>query len=276
MPNNLLETATEVFYKIKETNPDCDLIALDWAGIGDAVCHSRLILHHLLPRKILWITTPTVYGLFKDDPLMDVRCGFDGPRGIGNPELGNKIDQIMKDVFKKETLPISKNIIRDFANCIARKHNFSDAFFCCCGMEKDKKIKHSLIHKGQSLIKTNKKYIVVENFFRAQTPALLSSYKKLFEKIKDRYDIVSLGAAIDPIMEGMIDCRGFSLYDSFSIVKNCSAFIGRSSGNQSLMCFLHQIPIIEMDVAVSASYQECGLHPDVKKVKLPEEAEKYL
>ena len=66
-PRGFLTTAFDIFENIKKTNPTYDLVALDWAGIGDAICHSRLILQHLLPQKILWITTPTACTLFKDD-----------------------------------------------------------------------------------------------------------------------------------------------------------------------------------------------------------------
>jgi len=276
-PRTFLSIAFDVFSNIKKTDPTYDLVALDWAGIGDAICHSRLILQHLLPQRILWITTPTVYGLFKDDRLMDVRCGFNGERNVETPfliDLATQTEEIMKIIFSKRCISITKNIMINFNRC--SKYNFSDMFFCSCGMSRNRTIKHALSHNGEKSINTSKKYIVIEHSSLCGIPANIVSYKKLFSRIKDRYDIFLLGSLSDPVIDGAIDCRGMSLYDTFSIVRDCSIFIGRSSGNQSLMCFLPHIPLIEVDVRPKASYQECGLHPNVKKVALPEEAERYL
>lgn len=67
-----------------------------------------------------------------------------------------------------------------------------------------------------------------------------------------------------------------NLYDTFSVVKGCSLFMGRSSGNESLMCFLPHIPIIEVSVTIAARYSACKLHPNVIDVNEPIEAEDII
>jgi hypothetical protein len=208
---------------------------------------------------------------------MDVRCGFSGERNVECPffiDLATQTEEIMKVIFLKRCISITKNIMINFNTC--SKYNFSDMFFCSCGMSRNRNIKHTLNHNGRNPINTGKKYVAIEHCSNVGIPPNIESYKKLFNKIKSKYDIVLLGASHDPFIEGVVDCRGLSLYDTFPIVKDCTAFVGRSSGNQSMMCFLPHIPLIEVDVRSKASYQECGLHPNVKKVTLPEEAERYL
>jgi len=55
-----------------------DVLALDCAGIGDACCHTRLILQHLVAKgkRVTWIATKKVGCLFRDDDQMRVLEGF--------------------------------------------------------------------------------------------------------------------------------------------------------------------------------------------------------
>jgi hypothetical protein len=49
---------------------DEEIIVVDWAGIGDANCHSRLIIENLYEydsKKICWITPEIIKNLYKDD-----------------------------------------------------------------------------------------------------------------------------------------------------------------------------------------------------------------
>jgi hypothetical protein len=71
---------------------------------------------------------------------------------------------------------------------------------------------------------------------------------------------VYVGSSDDPVIEGATDARGLSLYDTFSILKQTVGFVGRSSGNQSLLAFLPDIPLFEVEVPAPASMITCKGH----------------
>ena len=238
------------------------LVALDWAGIGDSLCFTRLMLQHLMAkRKILWITRPIVAGLFKDDPLMEVVPGFKFeyrdpsiPWAVGKaiPEIDRKFRNCFPD---NERLHVGMCVADHFLHRGGVTTNLADFFFEACGVQRDFSMRHSLVHLGKTPL--DGKYVVIEPQGVSCGWLSLDECSLLSQKLsKLGIGIVSLGGDSCPEVPGVVAKRGLSLYDSFSIVKGAVGFVGKSSGNQALMCFLggSGIPLFEAPCGSGASH----------------------
>jgi len=274
----IMGKAKQVFDAYRE-RAGRSLVALDWAGIGDACCHARLILQHLTKKnKVMWITKPLVADLFRDDDLMDVVPGFglDDYRGVGCPWIARRATPDLNNVFEacfpsNPKLHVSYLVSQYWINGGPRE-NFSELFFRACSIERDFAIKHSLIHLGKSPIEG--KYIVMEPTGGSGrlSPEECSKTAKLLEP--RGIQVVILGSPHCPKVPGAINKPGIGLYDSFSIIKSAVGFVGKSSGNQSLVCFMwdSQMPLFEVGLNPSISYGQkgCRLYNPDKTIGVPE------
>jgi len=248
-----------------------DLVAVDWAGIGDACCHSRLILQHLHGQghRIAWITIPKVAELFKDDVLFDIFPGFSCPyRDVSLPwcgEVAKEIDGLL-GVFSPTKLHISMRVFDQWA--IRRGiSNYSEFFFSACSVKRDSSIKHEIRHLGKPTIALPNKFVCLENIGMTCGSISQEACAGIVSAMGSiGVSVVCMGSKDNPYVNGCVDARGLSLYDSFSVVKNSIGIIGKSSGNQSLFCFLPDLPIFEVDVPECASYRDCRLSNRVTKV----------
>lgn len=263
-----------IIYCGQKLHNTSDLVVIDWAGIGDANCHSRLIIEHLIcDKKISWLTVPLASSLYRDDYRLQVLPLFTNPQRdphniacIENDKFINEL--ISKHLNNRKILNISHNIVNLHLARLATG-NYSEVFFRANGLKRNLNVKHSLIHKTKAELR--KKTILLE--FASATFGVLQEQIlcEIVQKISDlNYDIVLCGSlndnyTINPnTFVDIIDLRGYDLYDVFSYAKSCNYIIGRSSGNQSLACFLPNIPLIEIDVPAFASYKDCQLHPYVR------------
>ena len=249
------------------SSPD-DVLAMDYAGIGDALCHDRLILQHLVVKqgkRVTWIATQKVGCLFKDDVLMRVLEGFSNPFRIpvhGQLALSHWLNVLFEERFPNWTkFNATHFVMSKYFGTHAS--NISDAFFKCCGVERDFFIKHSLRHLGLPPDDVKRPYLVLEYIGQstgrsdpAQTQNLVANLSKM------GISTVCVGPADGYLAPGATMRLGINLYDTFSILKGSMAMVGRSSGNQSLACFLPNLPVFEVDVNWHISHRECRLHPN--------------
>lgn len=248
-----------------------DLIAIDYAGIGDAIYHARLILQHMRRDKprIAWITNPIVSPLFRDDKLMDVFPGFSCKFRHAildkwiNSALFPALDEIFKSYFPKSyTISISGNICKYWSTFGGQGNSFSDRFFRSCGINRDESIRHELKHNGEYDLK--EKYILLEYSSLAQGKIPIPECELLVKKLKNvGINTVYVGAKTDPEILGGIDARGKNMYDVFSIAKKSIGLVGKASGNLSVCCFLPNIPVFEINIIDCYGIAACGLHPKV-------------
>lgn len=269
---NVLENAANIFSSIPLNENNYDTIGLDWAGIGDACYHSRLILQHKVKegKRVAWIVTPLVASLFKDDKIMDVFSGFYSPfRGPGCP-IGTPVwkcfDRMFEDRFpKQEKIHISKNV------CL-RYHqggwcNFSELFFSACGIKRDLSIEYKLTHNGEPILLLPEKFVFLEYSSRTFGATSLDDCVKLIISLeKIGISTVYVGDSNDKKIPVGVDARGLSLYDTFSIAKRSIAIIGRCSGNEALSCYLPHIPVLETNIHMSIDKNGCNLHPNVTRL----------
>lgn len=249
---------------------DNSLLALDWAGIGDACCHARLILQHVVKmgKEVTWICIPKVASLFRDDPMMRVFPGIENPYRV--PGLPNQmrvthgIDEHFEICFPGwKKLNISHSVM-------CRYHggagiSFTDRFFGACGMTRDPSIVHSLTHLGSVPKDLPIPYVVFEHTGSSHGSAHPDLAKLLVSNLrKIGVATVCVGGLGSYPVPGAIMRTGLDMYNTFSIVKGATAMVGRSSGNQSLACFLPTLPVFEIDVLqVSAKYSVCKIHPNI-------------
>lgn len=272
---------TEVHDMVKIGN--FDLVALDWAGIGDACCHSRLILQHIaMHKKVAWITIPLVADLFRNDSLFSVFSGFSCPyRDVSIEwvcQLSEEINNLFVRIFKPiPLLHISNEVVRFYSSW--DRSNYSNLFFGACKIKRDFSILHQIEHKGninEIDIRLPHKYVVLEHSGKTCGKLELNLCHLLYKHLDYKnIGMVYLGSKNDPYISVGVDARGMSLYDSMTIIKNSIGFIGRSSGNQSLTCFCRHVPIFEIDVPDVCSYATCRLHGNVKKIVI-EDFIKYI
>jgi hypothetical protein len=245
----------------KASKANGELFILDWAGIGDAI-HSRLIAQTIAQtKKVVWITP--IASLFKDDSLMTVLpCPSFPYRDVRQhwiiDGLARAVDNLAREYIRGELVHISKDVGIYWHTWMHNQTDYADLFFSACKVERDPKVKHSLVHKGKSPI--DGKYVCIENASFTLGTMDIKSVPGL--------TLVHLGGPSDPKIEGTIDRRGTPLYDTFSILKGCEAFIGRASGNQMLMSFLPDIPVFEVDVPLVCSMVNLGYHNDIRRVEL--------
>jgi hypothetical protein len=260
---------------VGQPSSEDDVLALDWAGIGDACCHTRLILQHLVSKqgkRVTWIATKKVGNLFKDDDYMRVLEGFynhfRNPGGHGQVVLSQWINTVFEERFPKwKKIHVSNMVMCRYFEHVSAP-NISDFFFRCCSMQRDFSIKHSLKHLGFAPEKPPKNpYLVLEYIADTYGKADRTRVTRLVENLSNiGITSVCVGPS-DGWVVPRADMRlGMNLYDTFSIVKGAIVFVGRSSGNQSLTCFLPSLPIFEVDVGCRDSYKTCGLHPKTTSI----------
>ena len=255
---------------------DEDIVAIDWAGIGDANCHSRLLIEHLcVTSKVCWLTPEKVASLYVDDKKVKVVGSFNCPyRDVTSPLLMRDIvpyiDSIVrKHIPHKKVINISNNICRYYQTA-SDLQNYSNSFFRANNITRNFDIKHSLVHNTS--INLDRPSVFIEYCGQTCGTISLDYLNKITQKITSLgFDVIVAGSKEDPNFysnERIKDLRGYSFYDIFSYMKNCKLIIGKSSGNQSLSCFLPNIQLIEIDVPPSASYITCKLHPNVKSLSV--------
>lgn len=258
---------------------ETSLIVLDWAGIGDAF-YSRYIIHHI-PEKAVWITNPKVANLYRDDTLLPVVPGFASPFRDARQRWVRRLSQGLSSAaakaFNKPLLDVSYRVSQYYPTWGRRPTTYRDLFFDACKIKFNPKVQPTLTHKG--IFKLQCPYVVVEHCSITFGPVKVEPYEELAQRLR-KHGILTLyvGAKSDPPIKGAVDKRGFNLYDTFSMLKGCKAFIGRSSGNESLMGFLPNIPVFEVDVPDTPSFAR-GCHPNYVQLGLknmPEDVERIL
>jgi hypothetical protein len=251
------------------------LVVFDWAGIGDAI-HSRLIVQHLAKeQEVSWITTPQVAPLYKDDKLAEVFSGVssdfrDASKIWIVDGLCPAIDAVAKKLFGDRLVNISSNVGRYYQNGWDGK-SYVSLFFGAVGLKRDKAIKHQLRHLGTPTIGLPKRYIALENHSITFGAPPVGQYQEMTARLGDiGIAVVQVGATGVPRVNGTVDARGMDLYDTYSIVKGAIGFVGRNSGNQSLMVFRRSTPLFEAGIPAEMSYSTIDYHDRVIRLRLDE------
>lgn len=234
---------------------NCDYVVIDYGGIGDCI-HSRLLVQNLAKNnKICWIVPPLVFDLYKDDNVSKTYKGFTIPfRNPFHKICNIIIEYIHKIIIEKfKDYKIIDNPFNILQYYIKVNVQSIDFYFLASGVNRDYNIKHCITHNGKLSdinIKLKEKYVVLEyNSLTFGSIADLNKYDVLIKKLnKLNIDVVCVGGLSDKKLNYGIDCRGMSLYDVFTLIKNSVGFIGRNSGNQQLLEFLPDIPVFEIDV----------------------------
>jgi len=258
--NFVLKNAYKRFLELQKEIDKDSLIVFDSAGIGDVV-HSRLVVQHLAKtyKKISWIVPPITEGLYKDDKLINVYAGI--PNRFRSPydQVSFGILEIL-DVLLKKCFPNNEIINIPYNLCkyirINGFTNFDKMWHVANKIDRDKNIKHQLAHFGklENLpIKLNDKYIVIEYTSYSNKKIIpLNKYVELSDKLKElNISCVYVGENTDPVIEGCIDGRGLSLYDTVTLIKNSCGFLCRGSGNECLSVFAPYINLFELNASVS-------------------------
>lgn len=241
------------FVEIYNQKTDHEIIVLDHAGIGDVV-HSRMVVQNIKNKKILWIMPSKYTNLYKDDKVADV-VGSEYVR-FRNPwckfckSLVNMIHKIFTTVFGAKFLI---NIPYNVTNYLAKKPllAFDQVWFEANKMQRDYSIKFELQHNAKledlGLDLEYNKYLVIEHCSLTFGSIAVRKYEALVSKMKNiGYNCVCVGGLNDPKIKGAVDCRGYSLYDTFNLIKNSAGFVGRASGNECLVFFDDRIPVFEV------------------------------
>lgn len=248
----LLNSFNDLFLKIKSEKSDYDLFVLDHAGIGDTI-HSRLVVQNIKNKKILWILPKLYTTLYKDDHLVDVYPGvyvrFRNPWCKFCKALVTVIQKMFTGYFGNKTL----NVPYSITVYLAKKPftSFDDVWFKGCGLKRDYSVKFSLEHNGNlndlDFDLEYNKYFVIEHASLSFGKIDMSYYEKFASAVKRYgYKCVYIGGKDDPAIKGALDGRGLSLYDTFTLIKNCYGFLGRVSGNQCMVLFDNRIPVFEI------------------------------
>lgn len=262
---SLYATAKSAALVAREQLPkDTETVVMDWGGLGDTF-YTRLVVEHL-QGKVAWITVPMVAGLYKDDPLT-VIPGFSTPyrdprqtwqrEGL-TPGLFDLMGRIFADY---KFLPVSYLVGQHYPDWCKKPTTFSDLFFNAVGIERDPSIMPQLTHKGKSKLVVKQPYIVLEHASVTLGTLPVTSYSPLVKAMqKFNVPVVLIGGRRDPNVMGTVNAKGLPLYDTFSLMKHARVFVGRCSGNESMMGFLQEIPIVEVNVPQAVSFgQSC--HP---------------
>lgn len=269
----VLEASVEKIMGMKIEEGKYDLIALDWAGIGDACYYSRLILQHIVKegKRVAWISTPKVACLFKDDKLMDVFEGFYSP--YRHPcrrdcqVATSFFDSIFARRFPKvERLHISDMVCRRYRR--GGFGDFSELFLSSCNIKRDMSINYELTHYGEAPFKLPEKFIFMEHASCSFGVSSVGSCERLASNLlKYGVEVVYVGAKEDPFISGAVDGRGLSLYDTFSCAKRSIGIACRCSGNGALGCYLPEIPLFETEVpSTTIGSDQMKLHPRVTRL----------
>jgi hypothetical protein len=280
--DKLVAGALELVDRASETlesaarKSDGDCIVFGWAGIGDAV-HDRLIVQHLCrEHKVTWLTTPAVASLYKDDHLCQVIPTFSSPyRDARQTWLWQGLCDTIDFLFEKhfpsvKRVHISAGVARHWHNGW-KGDSYPGLFFGGAGVARDLSIIHQLTHLGTPPIDLPERYIVLEHASITFGTLPASYYEELTRRL-DRLGIatVVVGAGSDPDVKGAIDARGMNLYDTFSIMKGACGFVGRSSGNQSMMVFLRDIPLFQVQIPNLGAFELCGYHSNAYRMRSDE------
>jgi hypothetical protein len=235
------------------------LVAFDWAGIGDTI-HTRIILQHLVKdHKVDWITLPLVADLYKDDSLMNIISGIAIPYRDANqiwinsaliPIINEKFTKIIRGNGNK-CVHVSKLIVDQYR--AGGFSDYADLYFKAFKIKRDDNIKHHLRHLGK--FKSVRDSVIIEpvsmtlgNIPHNAIVNMINNNQHLdFHIVGKDFQFNNLA----------IDSTNRSLYDTFSIMKGSKAFIGKSSGIQTLTCFLPHIPVHEVDVSNINSLRSC-------------------
>lgn len=252
------------------------LIVFDSAGIGDVV-HSRLVVQNLAQvyKQIAWIIPPISVSIYKHDLLVETLPGiYNRFRNPGDPmcvKLASTIATIIQKTFpNNKIINIPDNV------CSYLQHNrlftFPSTWFASSNLNQNKSIKHELTHYGQINnlpFHISKKYLLIEHSSITYNDIDLTPIQNLIDKLKDDYNIdsVYLGSPNDPPFNNAIDARGLDLYSTITLIKNCSAFLCRTSGNTCLTVFADNINVFEISDNKTVSLTSCPGYTEHNKFR---------
>lgn len=264
----------------KKVTKGTECVVFDWAGIGDTV-HTRLIIQHLArEQKVCWVTVPLVAPLYKDDTIAQVLSGFASPyRDPRQTWIRDGLCEFLHNLFVEvfdgfKTVDVSYGVGK-FWGAGWKQDNYANLFFGGAGVERDPEIKHTLTHKGTHHEKLPERYIAVESTSISFGTLPVDNYVKMVNSLKAKdIETVQVGGPSDLVIPNAISALGMNLYDTFSVLKGSLAFVGRSSGNQSLMVFLPAIPVFEVEIPPLAGLTLCGYRDNVYSVGYNEFPEK--
>ncbi len=241
--------------------PKVEHLVLDWAGIGDAV-HARLIAQHVARQgATAWITNPLVAGLYRDDPLPvlpGVASPWRDPMDKNLRQMAPAMTALAERIFGQPVLDVSAGVTKFFPAWLKQPTNYADLFFTGAGVVRDMALRHTLVHHGKPL---SGHYVVIETTSRSHGRIGGGYYAGLIQKLNARgVAALTIGGLVDELAVGSLDYRGRDLYDTFSLIKGARAFVGRASGCQSLVYFLPDMPLFEVDVPEWGSARVCNYH----------------
>lgn len=273
---NVVQNANRVFHELRaKMRPRTTAVVVCYGGIGDAI-HSRLLAQNLVKvgHTVAWITNPFVAGLYKDDPVMQVLPGFAlryrDPRPKWQHMLCGEIRKHAQLCFHgKKVLDVSCSVSLAYSK--QRWSNYAKLFFNGAGIRQDPNVKHSLVHHGElSKLRPDlvgKKFILIEHASLTFGTVPVEHYRDFVARhAAQGIPSIYVGAKTDPEIPGALDGRGLSMYDTYTLAKNCHAMLAKASGNQSLMAFQPKKLVYEVDIPPAANMSVCGYHQNTKSI----------
>lgn len=258
----------EINDEIESESSSDTIILLDAAGLGDAM-HTKIASDHLIKmgKKVVWITPVAVAELFKEQHNIRIfsnglnhgeclrfkNCDFS--LDVTMQEKFNEIcNRAFSDIFHKfDSYFLSYEVLRSHMNRIRarrRVHSFVAPIYRALQIPRDQSIRPEIIHTGNVDVANTKPILCLETTSYANARfAKPQKYQRVINFLRERYDVVLVGGDGGMQYENaFLDFRGKSLYDTFSLFKQASAFVGRNSSNTILTAFKKDMPVVCMDM----------------------------
>ncbi len=240
--------------RAKKIDPKDTIILHEYAGFGDTI-HTKLIIQHLQKqyKNIVWITLDEITKLYKEEKEILIYSNkffnkLRNPHIKFNVHFSLTMEYFFKKVFVDyKNIDISKNIVFSHLNNFNLR--FHEHYYKIFNLQRDLELKHKITHTDKIKLNNNKPIIAFEHIsISFKNLENLTKYQNIVNILKKDYDIVLLGNKNDPYIDGVfLDFRGRSFYDTISLLKDTSFFIGRNSANQTLTVFFQDLPVFEID-----------------------------
>jgi hypothetical protein len=246
----------EIRLLISDQDPSSTIVISEYAGLGDTI-HTRLALQHLDKidnSRLVWITPNLVADLYKDDNLC-LNFGNDVYNPFRNPNIrfcrffSSYMSSILDFVFSDHTcIDVTNKILHSHNNFKKRRIGFANHAFAALGVAKDEHMHHYINHEGCVDLNNTKPIVCIETT-RHESSANVKKYTDIITNLSRVYDVIIIGGTQDATKYKnlFMDCRGWSLYDTLSVMKKASLFIGRNSSNTTLMAFIDDIHMLIVD-----------------------------
>jgi hypothetical protein len=264
------------------------VIILEYAGLGDAI-HTKLAIQHLtkMGMNVVWIAPDLIADLFKEDSHMSVFGNhIYSPLRNPSPTALNYhriVEKSFLEIFDR--FKFKYNVTAGICSgCVYRKRrNITQMYEPLYRsikllMDRDFSIQHQITHTGNIELNNSKPILCMETTSVSNYANHPVKYQLLIDSLSLYYDVVLVGGDRKLEYQNMfLDFRGSSLYDTFSVIKKSSIFIGRNSSNAALTVFKREMPVIMMDVVDAHLPQALGCRywDNLRRIDCPTKIYQY-